>query len=205
MAQPWQRVIFAAMILGFGPLLAPANVQSYDPQQFYNAALSIFAGSGVGALSFRLLPPLSPAFRTGRLLALTLRDLRRLAVGHIPWTVEDWEGRINGRLVVMPDAAEPLQLSQLMAALAVGTEIMRLRPIAFSLGLGSDLDVALEALARGNSAIATTRLARLDDRLATFPGDGSEASLVLRGRGSILAIAEALSQHAFYFDAGESE
>jgi uncharacterized membrane protein YccC len=205
LAQPWQTVFFTAMVIGLGPLLAPANEQSYDPQLFYNAALSIFAGSGVAALSFRLLPPLSPAFRIRRLLALTLRDLRRLAVGHIPWTVEDWEGRIKGRLVVMPDAAEPLQLSQLMAALAVGTEIMRLRPIAFSLGLGSDLDVALEALARGNSAIATTLLARLDDRLATFPGDGSEASLVLRGRGSNLAIAEALSQHAFYFDAGESE
>jgi uncharacterized membrane protein YccC len=205
LARSGQSVIFRAMIIGFGPLLAPTNVQSYDPQLFYNAALSIFAGSGVAALSFRLLPPLSPAFRIRRLLALTLRDLRRLAVGHIPWTVEDWEGRIKGRLVVMPDAAEPLQLSQLMAALAVGTEIMRLRPIAFSLGLGSDLDVALEALARGNSAIATTLLARLDDRLATFPGDGSEASLVLRGRGSNLAIAEALSQHAFYFDAGESE
>jgi uncharacterized membrane protein YccC len=205
MAQPGQTVIFRAMIVGFGPLLAPANEMSYDPQQFYNAALSIFAGSGVAALSFRLLPPLSPAFRTRRLLALTLHDLRRLATGHIPWTDDDWEGRINGRLVVMPDAAEPLQRSQLVAALSVGTEIIRLRPIAFSLGLGSDLDVALEALARGNGAIATTLLARLDDRLATFPADGAEAPLALRGRGSILAIAEALSQHAVYFDARESE
>jgi hypothetical protein len=51
-------------------------------------------GTLVGAiaivlLSFRLLPPLSPAYRARRLLALTLRDLRRLATGraHSPWAV----------------------------------------------------------------------------------------------------------------------
>jgi Fusaric acid resistance protein family len=200
-------LIVRAMIMAFAPLLAPTNVQSYDPQLFYNAALSIFAGSGVAALSFRLLPPLSPAFRIRRLLALTLRDLRRLAVGHIPWTAADWEGRINGRLVVMPDAAEPLQLSQLMAALAVGSEIIRLRSIASSLGLGSDLGVALEALARGNSAIAATRLTQLDVRLASLSSNlpAKSHALALRGRGSILAISEALNQHAVYFDARESE
>jgi uncharacterized membrane protein YccC len=201
MAQPWQTVIFAAMVLGFGPLLAPANVQSYDPQQFYNFALAIVAGSGAAALSFRLLPPLSPAFRTRRLLALTLHDLRRLAAGPIPRAPGDWEGRLYGRLAALPDAAEPLQRSQLLAGLAVGTEIIQLRHIATRLGLGSDLDLALEAVARGNGAIATARLARLDDRLASLPGAGSEASLALQARGSILAISEALIQHASYFDA----
>ena len=61
---------------------------------------------------------------------------------------------------------------------------------------------ALEAVAQGNSAIATTRLARLDHRLASLPGAGSEASLALQARGSILAITEALIAHASYFDAG---
>ena len=205
LARPGQTFIFRAMVLAFSPLLAPTNVQSYDPQQFYNAALAIFAGSGASALSFLLLPPLSPAFRTRRLLALTLRDLRRLAGGHIPWTIEDWEGRIYGRLVVMPDSAEPLQRSQLVAALAVGTEIIRLGSVASSLGIRSDLGAALDALVGGNSAIANTQLARLDDRLASFSGDLPEASLALRGRGSILAISEALKQHAVYFDARESE
>ena len=57
----------------FVTLLAPANQMSYDPGQFYNFALATIAGVGAGALSFRLLPPLSPAFRTRRLLALTLQ------------------------------------------------------------------------------------------------------------------------------------
>jgi uncharacterized membrane protein YccC len=198
----WPTAMFLAMTVNFVPLLAPANEMSYDTVQFYNGALAIVAGSGAGALSFRLLPPLSPAFRARRLLALTLRDLRRLATGHVPWTAEDWEGRIYGRLAVLPDAAEPLQRSQLLAALAVGSEIIQLRHIASSLGLGPDLDAALAPFAQGNSAIAIARLARLDDRLATLPGDGSKASLALRARGSILAITEALIDHASYFDAG---
>ena len=184
------------------PLLAPANQMSYDTVQFYNGALAILAGSGAAAFSFRLLPPLSPAFRTRRLLALTLRDLRRLATGPIPRAPGDWEGRIYGRLAALPDAAEPLQRSQFLAALSVGNEIIQLRRIVPRLGLGSDLDTALEALAQGNSAIATTRLARLDDHLAARPDAGSEASLALQARGSILAISEALIEHASYFDAG---
>jgi uncharacterized membrane protein YccC len=194
-------VMFTAMVINFVPLLSPANEMSYDTLQFYNFALAINAGSGAGALSFRLLPPLSPAFRTRRLLALTLRDLRRLATGRIPWMTDDWEGRIYGRLAVLPDAAEPLQRSQLLAASSLGTEIIQLRHIATRLGLGSDL-AALEALAQGNSAIATAWLARLDDRLASLPGAGSGASLALQARGSILAISEALIEHASYFDAG---
>ncbi len=194
--------MFAAMVINFVPLIAPANEMSYDTVQFYNGALAILAGSGAAALSFRLLPPLSPAFRTRRLLALTLHDLRRLAPGRVPWVAADWESHIYGRLEALPDAAEPVQRAQLLAALSVGSEIIRLRRLASSLEPGPDLDAALEALARGDSAIATTRLARLDDRLASRPDGGSGASLALRARGSILVITEALVEHAFYFDAG---
>jgi hypothetical protein len=102
-----------------------------------------------------------------------------------------------GRLSVLPDAAEPLQRSQLVAALSVGSEIIQLRNIARRLDLGAELDAALEALARGDSAIATARLARLDDALAGRPG-----ATALRARGSILAMSEALTQHAAYFEAG---
>jgi uncharacterized membrane protein YccC len=199
MAQPWQQAMFASMVGNFMPLLAPANQMSYDTVQFYNAALAIVAGTGAAALSFRLLPPLSPALRTRRLLALTLRDLRRLATGPIPSTPDDWEGRMYGRLSALPDETEALQRARLLAALSVGTEIIRLRRIAPRLGGGSDLDAAHAALAQGNSTIATARLARLDRRLASHPGAGS---VVLRARGHVLAISVALAEHASYFDAG---
>jgi hypothetical protein len=61
----------------------------------------------------------------------------------------------------------------------------------------------LDALAQGDSALTATRLARLDEQLAALSGIGPEASLALQARGSILAISEALDDHAAYFDAGE--
>jgi uncharacterized membrane protein YccC len=203
MALPRLTVPSGALILGFVPLLAPANVMNYDPQQYYNAALAIVSGSSTAAISFVLLPPLSPAFRTRRLLALTLRDLRRLATGRVSWTAGEWESRIFGRLAVFPDSAEPLQRSQLVAALLAGSEIVQLRGIASVLGVGAELSGALNALAPGNSALAAARLARLDERLAALSGTGPEASLACEARGSIFAISAALNDYAAYFDAGE--
>jgi len=197
MTQTWQTPMFTAMAANFVPLLQPANQMSYDTVQFYNQALAIVAGVGAAVLSFRLLPPLSPVFRTRRLLALTLRDLRRLATGRIPRTPDDWEGHVYGRLSTFPDEAQPLQRAQLLAALSVGTEIILLRHIARRLDLASELDAALGALARGDTTIGTAHLARLDAALAARPG-----AAALRARASILALSEVLTQHAAYFDAG---
>jgi len=200
MAQPWQTAMFTAMTANFVPLLAPANQMSYDTQQFYNAALAIVAGVGAAALAFRLLPPLSPALRTRRLLALTLRDLRRLTTGPIARTANDWEGRVYSRLSALPEQAEPLQRAQLMAALLVGTEIIRLRRVAHRFDQDAELDAALDAVAKGDNSAATERLARLDKRLAALRHTGPGARVRLRARGSILAMSEALAQHAAYFD-----
>jgi uncharacterized membrane protein YccC len=197
-AQPWQRVLFTYMAAYFTPLLAPTNQMNYDTQQFYNAALAIIAGSGAAALSFRLIPPLSPAFRTRRLLALTLRDLHRLMRGPIPRTPEDWESRMYGRLSALPDQAQPLQRGEMLAAFSVGTEIIQLRRIGRRMDLGPELDAALEAWRRGDVALATAHLDRLDDALTARRG-----AAALRARGSILALSEVLTQHAGYFEAGE--
>jgi uncharacterized membrane protein YccC len=199
MAQPWQTAMFTAMAANFVPLLGPANPMTYNTEQFYNSALAIVAGVGAAAISYRLIPPLSPAFRTRRLLALTLRDLRRLATGPIPRTPEDWEGRMYGRFSALPDQAQPLQRSQLTAAFSVGSEIIQLRHIAIRLALDSALDGALQALAEGQSTIAIERLASVDQVLASRARTNPA---VLRARGLILAISEALTQHASYFDAG---
>jgi uncharacterized membrane protein YccC len=197
-AQPWQGALFIYMAAYFTPLLAPTNQMNYDTQQFYNAALAIIAGSGAAALSFRLIPPLSPAFRTRRLLALTLRDLHRLTSGPIPRTSEHWQGHMYGRLSALPDQAQPLQRSEMLAALSVGTEIIQLRRIGRRMDLGSELDAALEAVRRGDIVLATARLGRLDNALAARPGTAA-----LRARGSVLALSEVLTQHAAYFEAGE--
>lgn len=200
MTQSWQTAIFIAMAINFVPMLAPANQMSYDPLQFYNAALAIIAGVGAAALGFRLLPPPSPALRTRRLLALTLRDLRRLATrATIPLLV-DWESRIYSRLSALPEEADPLQPAQLLAAGSVGAGIIGLRRIARRFGRDVELDAALAAVARGDGAAAAECLARLDRRLAAVSASGPGARSRLRMRGQILAISETLSRHAAYFD-----
>jgi uncharacterized membrane protein YccC len=202
MVQPRQTTMFTAMAVYFVPLLAPANQMSYDTQQFYNAALAIMVGLGAAALAFRLLPPLPPALRTRRLLALTLRDLRHLTMGPIPATANEWEGRIYGRLSALPEQAEPPQRAQVLAALSTGTEIIRLRRIARRFDLQVELDAALDAVARGDSAGAIARLGRLDRMLAALPSTKPGAWVRLRSRGSILAMSQALEQHAAYFNSG---
>jgi uncharacterized membrane protein YccC len=194
--------LFASMAANFVPLLAPANQMSYDTVHFYNSALAIVAGCGVGALSFRLLPPLSPGFRVRRLLELTLRDLRRLATTDVGQLPADWGGRIYSRLVALPEQATPLQRAQLVTSLSVGREIIELRRVAPHLGLASAFDVALEPFVQGNSAAAIARLERLDYRLVSLKESDAQTILVLRA--GILLICDALVQHGVYFDAGES-
>ena len=202
-ASPAMFTLVTAMSANFVPLLAPANQMSYDTLQFYNSALAIIAGAGVAALSFRLLPPLSPAFRVERLLELTLRDLRRLATANVGRLPADWEGRIYKRLVAMPDEAEPLQRAQLITALSLGREIIELRRVAPQLGLASDLDAALEPFAQGNSAAAVARLERLDHRLASLTESDPQTLVILHERARILLICDALMEHRAYFDGGE--
>jgi uncharacterized membrane protein YccC len=196
----WPTAMFLAIAFLFVPLLAPANQMTYDPEQFYNATLAIVAGVGVAALSFRLLPPSSPPLRTRRLLALTLRDLRHLTTGPVPRTADDWEGRIYNRLSALPEQAEPLQRAQLLAALSVGTEIIRLRRVAQLFHPRFELDASLDAVAAGHSTVATERLARVDQRLAALPETSPGFRIRLRARASILALSEALTRHAPYFD-----
>ncbi len=193
-AQPLRTAMFTAMCVEFVLMLGPSNPMSYDPVRFYNAASAIVGGSTVAALSFLLLPPLSPAFRTDRLLALTLRDLRRLASGR---TLDDWQGRIYGRLAVIPNQATPLQRAQILAALSVGVEIAQLRQIVHALGLGAGLEPALAAIAGGHSKAAAVRLVKFDEVLATAP----QTQTIFRARSRVIGIADALAEHAAYFDA----
>jgi len=200
--QPAATAVFTAMGSSFMPLLAPTNQMSYDPGQFYNSALAIVAGCGVAALAFRLLPPLPPTLRARRLLALALDDLRGLAIASPPPGLEDWEGRMLGRLAALPDQAEPVQRARLLAALSVGSEIIELRHAAPDLGMAAELDAALAALAQGHSAIAIARLRQLDRSQADDTDADPETATALRARSRILVISEALAEHASYFEAG---
>jgi hypothetical protein len=105
----------------------------------------------------------------------------------------------------MPNEATPLQRAQLLAALAVGHEIIRLRHMLHRFGPDADLESALAAVAQGDSASATAHFARLDATLAGRVGDRALTETVLRARGSILALSEALTQHADFFSGGVAQ
>jgi uncharacterized membrane protein YccC len=194
----WRPSLVLIMAATFVSLLSPANQMTYNTTQFYNVALGIVAGTSTALLSFHLVPPLSPAVRTRRLLMLTLRDLRRLAAGVRPQTADDWRRRILARLTQLPEQAEPVQRAQLTAALSVGTEIIRLRRFATPRDRETEFAAAMASIAEGRSAAAAAHLTLLDQELAAQPH--ATAGAWLRARGSILAVSEALEQHAGYFD-----
>jgi len=128
-----------------------------------------------------------------------LRDLRRIAAGR---PANDWEAQIRARLSVMPNEAAPLQRAQLLAALSVGSEIIRLRQLTHALDLDAEFDPVLASVAHGDSSNAAARLARLDAVLATRTGTAPEMQTVMRARAGVLALSEAIDQHAVYFGTG---
>ena len=140
--------------------------------------------------------------RTRRLLALTLRDLRRLATSSIPAVIDDWRHHIHSGLEALPDQAEPFQRAQLVAALSVGSATIRLRRIVGRLIPQEDLDAALAALAQGDIEDATRRFAFVDRDLASASKEGLSAADALQARASILAMSDALCQYASYFGSG---
>ncbi|MBO0718419.1 MAG: hypothetical protein J2P55_13940, partial [Rhizobiales bacterium] len=148
------------------------------------------------------LPPLSPAFQTRRLLALTLRDLRRLAVTSVQPVLDDWQHRMYRRLAAVPNSAAPSQRAKLLTGLSVGTEIIHLRRLAPQLGFGSELDWAFKAFVKGDIASAIEQLTGLDRRLASLANSHALTSVALRERGRILVICDALIEHRAYFDKG---
>jgi uncharacterized membrane protein YccC len=197
---PALAAVFGGMAVAFFRVLSPTNPMTYDTVQFYNTALAVFVGCSIGALAFRLLPPISSALRARRLLALSLRDLRRLAVSPLPTRPADWERRMYDRIAALPDEAEPLQRARLLAALSVGDDINQLRHQVRHLGAATELDAALASLARGDSTAAIARLHQLDRRLASDPDTGLETDDALRVRGRIVAISDMLAEHGSYFD-----
>ena len=199
-AQPWHGWMFTITGIIFIPMLAPENLETYDTSRFYNSSVAIFVGVLFAVLAFRLIPPPSPALRTRRLLALTLRDLRRLVTHQKLVGRSEWQNRIFGRLAVMPAQAELVQAAQLAAALSVGNEAIKLRRIADSVSLGAQTREAFAALAGGDSHFAIARLTSVDRALAAIPERQPGARARLRARGSILAITDALAQYADYFD-----
>jgi uncharacterized membrane protein YccC len=196
-AGPWRKLAFVAAVTNLLPMLALENQPSYDPTHFLNAALAISAGTVAAAIFMRLLPPLSPARRIRRLLALTLRDLRRLTARRTRFEQETWTGLVSQRLAVVPEQTSLEQEAQLLVGLSVGEASIKLLEARPHLPGSDALDRAFVCLAEANVAGARDWLARF---CAEQPGDASPEAL----RGMYAAvqatlIADALTRHAGFF------
>jgi uncharacterized membrane protein YccC len=194
-------LFFFAASVNFLPMLSINNTISFDASQFWNSSSGILVGIAVGAVAMLILPPLSPAIRTSRLLALTLADLRRLAKRAPSRRREDdWESRIVARFLAMPDQAEPVERAELVAAMVVGNQIVRLRRVAPRFVPGAAVDAALQALAEGRSGEATERLKDIDRQLAAVPRTRPGGRTVLSLRAGLIVVCAQLASHASYYD-----
>ncbi len=184
-----------------GPMVAfmmPTNTMSFDTLAFYNNAVALLVGNGAALLAFRLVPPVPPAVRTARLLWLTLRDLRRLAMAPRHRRCARWEARMFSRMAALPEEATPLDRARLLVALDLGLGILRLSRELGPEPFPAPLRAALVRIAQGDSQAAIARLEEVDRLLAAPP----ETAGAIRLRAHLLGIAEALSAHAAYFDDG---
>jgi hypothetical protein len=119
----------------------------------------------------------------------------------MPQSTTRWEARNFSRLSQLPEQATPLQRGQVLAALSVGTDIIRLGQAAQRFGLDGDLEPALAAVARGDCAAARESLAGFDRALTALPDTVPGRRIRFRARGRVLALSEALAQHEAYFGA----
>ena len=168
-ARGWKPMLTFASAVNFLPMLNITNGMTYNASAFWNGAIAILAGIAFGVIAMLILPPMSPAIRTQRLLALTLRDFRRLVRRDPPGNPGDWESMGVARLLAMPDQAEGQERTELAAIVAVGKEIVRLRHIAPRFAPSAMVDAVLEPLAEGRSSEAIARLDDLDRRVAAAP------------------------------------
>ncbi len=201
LARAKNPLFFFACTVNFLPMLSINNTISFDASQFWNTTSAILVGIAAGAVAMLILPPLSPAIRTSRLLALTLADLRQLARrASSRGRKDDWETRNVARTLAMPDQAEPVERAELVGAMAVGNHIVRLRRVAPRFVPAAAVEAALQALAEGRSGEASERLEDIDRQLAALPGARSGSRAALGLRAGLLVICGQLASYASYYD-----
>lgn len=157
---------------------------------FFNGAVALVAGVGFGILVFSLVYPANPAAVRERLIAVTRRDLRRLATRPERWTTEAWlslgADRL-GRLTATDRIASPDQarrdLENLLSSITAGHAVILLQ----RLGRGRPrlvrrISILRARLAREDGFGAVIFARRATKALAKLAatGDGEERRMLIR-------------------------
>ena len=196
-AGSWHSVVFLAMSIASLPLLGVGNPITYDAVTYFNLALSIVSGTVIGTLFFVVMPTIPPQTRARRLLALSLRDFRRLA-SHGSVDFARWNKLLARRAEALPSQATPEEAGALMALLALGQAVIHLRALLPDEPAAGLLAHALASLAEGQPARAMESL----QKLAEVPGagaaapDAAPAAPPVQARAAVEVIIDAIDLHA---------
>jgi|SRR5579859_3986616 len=194
-AGTWRTTAFAALVTNVMPILAIDSVPGFDAAQLFNSGLAILAGTTMGAAFMRLAPPMSPAGRTRRLLRLTLRDLRRVAIRRRRLSSVAWTGLTSRRLAALPAQATLEDEARLLAGLSVGEATIALMSAHGRLAAREALDRALASLAEADVAGARRWLDAFRDGQA----DESPAPAGFHPAAVATVIDDALARHPEFF------
>ncbi|MFG1239484.1 FUSC family protein [Xanthobacter autotrophicus DSM 597] len=193
-AGSWHPTLFLAMAVTSLPMLQIGNPLAYDPSAFFNGALTIVGGTAAGLVCFIILPVLSPQTRTRRLLALSVRDVRRLAARARPGDAARWRALMTRRAEDLPPQASDDEARRLLALFALGRTIIFLRAAL----AGEDAEQftsACVALGDGRPAAARDACAELAARLdeaAATPAATQIRAQIATLIGTLDALAECL-------------
>lgn len=186
------RYFFVPLTWVFIAFLAPTNRQVYDLADYLNRALAIVAGCSIGLIGFRLVPPLPRPLRRRRLLALTLRDARRLAAGRLRRSGRDWIGLSLARTAALPPGCPPADRASLVGGFMFGESVIRLLGNADPRHRPHLVEI-LDRFAAGGVAEAIAQIVRLERRQAADV-------MGLRTRAELVQLRTVLARHRTYFE-----
>ena len=191
-AGPWHSVMFLAMSVVSLPILGVANPISYSAAAYFNLALAVLIGTIIGSLFFVLMPVIPPGTRARRLLALSLRDFRRLSLGKRAADERRWTALMSRRIEALPSQTTPEEAGSLMALLALGQAVIHLRS-TLSGPSQALLSSGLDALAGGRLDAARESL----DALLHSPMPGrAQVGHPARVRAAVAVILDAIELNA---------
>jgi uncharacterized membrane protein YccC len=191
------KAFSAAAVVNFLAILSPQNQPTYDLASFLNNGVAVVAGTIIACLWMALLPAVPANWRTRRLLALSVLDLRRLAVRGRWLSRADWTSLISCRLAAMPTTATQEQLAQLVATLSCGEAVIQLRDWRRTFVGLDHLDCAFAALSAANIPGTRYWLAKFVAKLSE--SETSRSLAALRGQAAASVITDALAHHPAIF------
>ncbi|MDB5654010.1 MAG: hypothetical protein JWQ94_1623 [Tardiphaga sp.] len=207
MRDPRTAAPAASFAIFFWDLIGPDNLARADAASFFNGALVLLLGIGIGTLIFALVIPADLAAARQRLYQAVRRDLAAIGRNPRQWSMEVWVSRTADRVerhLVTNASGSPAQvengLRALLAILRIGDAAIDLYRLLPDAAARRPVDAVMRHLA----ALEPERLARTAHRAAARlarrawgPGQPSNLQL-LRAAALLREIGQAAAAYPEY-------